>query len=275
MIIGDRDFDFEHKSYIMGILNVTPDSFSDGGRYRQPDAALKQAEEMVNQGASIIDVGGESTRPGYREISWEEETERVIPVIRAIKKKLAVPVSLDTWKFQVAAEGIAAGADMINDIWGLRKDAGEMAGLIAESGLPCCLMHNRFKADYSDAADFLSGFITDVDEILRIAGEAGIKEDRIILDPGIGFGKSYEHNLKILKHLDLMKRWKLPILLGASRKSVIGRALDLPVHEREEGTMALTVTGRLFGASIFRVHDVKSNSRALRMTDAVLNIDGE
>lgn len=272
MRIGNHDFDFQWKSYIMGILNITPDSFSDGGRFCKLDAALKQAEQMIREGASIIDVGGESTRPGHEKISAREEIERVVPVIEAMKKHMDIPISLDTYKYEVADAGLRAGADLINDIWGLRWDEGQMAKLIADTGVFCCLMHNRATADYSGHPDFLSGFCEDVEEILRIAGAAGIHEDRIILDPGVGFGKTYEHNLMIMKHLSVMKRWKLPVLLGASRKSMIGNALGLPVTEREEGTLVTTVMGRMAGASVFRVHDVKTNLRALRMTDAVLDI---
>ncbi|MBQ9155159.1 MAG: dihydropteroate synthase [Eubacterium sp.] len=275
MIIGNKTFDLENKSYIMGILNVTPDSFSDGGRFSGRDDALRQAETMIEDGAAIIDVGGESTRPGYTEISEEEEIGRVAPVIELIKANFDIPVSLDTYKCNVAAAGIAAGADMINDIWGLRKDQGEMADLIARTGVACCLMHNRERADYSDYPDFMTGFRADIDKILEIARNHQIKDEQIILDPGIGFGKSYKQNLLTMKNLSLMQQWKLPFLLGTSRKSMIGYALDLPVNEREEGTLATTVMGRMAGASIFRVHHVKMNLRALKMADAILGAGDE
>ncbi len=269
MLIGGHEFDLLHKSYIMGILNTTPDSFSDGGRFIRIDDALKQAGRMIEEGASIIDVGGESTRPGYAAVSADEELSRVLPVIEALKKHFDIPVSLDTWKHQVAEKGIEAGADMINDIWGLRRDEGQMAHLISRTNVPCCLTHNRVRADYSEEGNFLTGFQKDIDEILSLADEAGISRDQIILDPGIGFGKTFDHNLFLLKNLSVMSGWGLPVLLGVSRKSVIGNALKLPVEEREEGTMVSTVIGRLAGVSIFRVHDVKKNIRALRMTEAI------
>lgn len=269
MKIGGHDFDLEHKGYIMGILNVTPDSFSDGGRWQSLDAALSQAEQMAADGAAILDIGGESTRPGHVKISDEEEIERVVPVIEAVKARLDIPVSLDTYKYAVAKAGLDAGADMINDIWGLRwEDGGRLAGLIAGTGAACCLMHNRKDENY---ADFLTDYREDLRETLRIADAAGISRQRIVLDPGVGFAKTYEQNLLVINHLELLAEFGLPVLLGTSRKRVIGTALDLPVHEREEGTAAITVIGRMKGASLFRVHDVKSNYRALRMTEAVLN----
>lgn len=188
MKIGTKDFDLEHEIYIMGILNVTPDSFSDGGSWNRLDAALKHTEEMIEAGAAIIDVGGESTRPGYTKISDEEEISRVAPVISAIKERFDIPVSVDTYKSGVARAALAAGADLVNDIWGLKYDPA-MAGLIAEANVPCCLMHNREQADY---ADYLTDVQNDLKETLRLAHKAGIQDSRIILDPGIGFGKTYE-----------------------------------------------------------------------------------
>lgn len=267
MIIGGHEFDLVNCGYIMGVLNVTPDSFSDGGSYQSVDKALFQTEKMIKEGAAIVDLGGESTRPGHIKISDEEEVSRVVPMIEAIKSRFDIPLSLDTYKSEVARAGILAGADMINDIWGLKWDK-EMAKVIAESGVPCCLMHNRTEAVYEN---FLEDFAKDMEEILHLAKSAGIAEDKIILDPGVGFGKTYEHNLTILHHLELMQKWRLPVLLGTSRKSVIGLALSLPVEEREEGTAATTVIGRMKQAAIFRVHDVKTNYRALKMTEAILN----
>lgn len=266
MEIGKYNLDIERRGYIMGILNITPDSLSDGAKYQQLDAALFQAERMVNEGAAILDIGGESTRPGHKKITDEEEISRVVPVIEAAKERFNVPVSLDTYKYEVAKAGIAAGADLINDIWGLKWDE-RLAGLIAESKVACCLMHNRETADYQA---YLPDFMEDMRETLRIAHMAGISKEKIILDPGVGFGKTYAHNLSIIKHLDQMKEFGLPILLGTSRKSVIGMALDLPVEEREEGTMATTVIGRMHGATVFRVHDVQKNYRAMKMTEAIL-----
>ena len=266
MFIGRHYFDLKKKSYIMGILNMTPDSFSDGGSYATVDDALKKAEKMVEDGASIIDIGGESTRPGHKKISDPEEIDRVVPVIEKIHKEIDVAISLDTYKYDVAKEGILAGADMINDIWGLKWDQ-KLAGLIAEKNVACCLMHNR---DLPCENDFERQFCLDMEISLDIARKAGIGRDKIILDPGVGFGKTYEQNLWILNRLEIMKQWNLPVLLGTSRKSVIGTTLNTDVSQREEGTIATTVIGRQKGVSIFRVHNVKSNERALKMTDAIM-----
>ncbi len=267
MIIGGKNFDFNNNKYIMGILNFTPDSFSDGGKYNSVDSALKHTEKMIADGAEIIDIGGESTRPGYTMISDEEEIERIVPVIEAVKRTFDIPVSLDTYKYRVADAGIKTGADLINDIWGLKYDNGEMAKLIAESELPCCLMHNRKNMDY---VSFFEDMIADMKETVRIAEENGIKKEMITIDPGVGFAKSFENNLECIDRLDEFgKILGLPVLLGTSRKSVIGLALDLPKDERTEGTVATTVIGAMKGASIFRVHDVKENYRALKMTTAV------
>ncbi|MDE7271247.1 MAG: dihydropteroate synthase [Acetatifactor sp.] len=266
MEIGKRSFQRRGRTYVMGILNVTPDSFSDGGKWNDRDRALWHVEEMQKEGADIVDVGGESTRPGYILISEQEEIERVVPIIEAIKTRFDIPVSLDTYKSSVAEAGIAAGADMINDIWGLKYD-GRMAEVIAGSGLPCCLMHNRKEAVYGD---FLQDVAADLAESIHLAELSGIAEDRIILDPGVGFGKTYEHNLEILGALEKLRAFGYPVLLGCSRKSVIGLTLDLPADERLEGTLATTVMGVMKGCSFVRVHDVKENVRAVRMTEAVL-----
>ena len=266
MYIGKHFFDLDNKSYLMGILNLTPDSFSDGGAYSTIDDALWMAEKMVEEGASIIDIGGESTRPGHVKITDQEEVERVVPVIERIHKEIDVAISLDTYKYEVAREGILAGADMINDIWGLKWDR-RLAGLIAQNKVACCLMHNR---DLPCTEDFGRHFCLDMEASLDMAGKAGVARDKIILDPGVGFGKTYEQNLWILNHLEIMQRWDLPVLLGTSRKSVIGITLGTPVSQREEGTIVTTVLGRQKGASIFRVHDVRANKRALKMTDAIL-----
>ncbi|MCM1159767.1 MAG: dihydropteroate synthase [Roseburia sp.] len=266
MKIGNRDFDFKNQTYVMGILNVTPDSFSDGGKFFEMDQALFHAEEMIKEGAAVIDVGGESTRPGYIVVPDEEEIERVVPIIEAIKSRLDIPVSLDTYKSKVSEAGISAGADMINDIWGLKYDE-KLAGVIAKSGLPCCLMHNRKEADYNN---FMEEVLMDLSETAAMAEKAGIKDTNIILDPGIGFGKTYENNLEIIRCLEELHAFGYPILLGASRKSVIGLALDLPIEERLEGTLVTTVFGVLKGCSIIRVHDVKENIRAIRMARAIL-----
>lgn len=266
MRIGNREFDVEHHTYVMGILNVTPDSFSDGGRWNELDRALFHVETMAEEGADLVDIGGESTRPGYAAISQEEEIERVAPVIEAVRSRFDLPVSLDTYKAAVARAGIEAGADLINDIWGLKHDA-EMAKVIAASGLPCCLMHNRAKADY---ADLMQEVASDLAQSLQIAARAGIAEDKIILDPGVGFGKTYGQNLEVLYSLEALKALGCPVLLGASRKSVVGLTLDLPVEQRLEGTLVTTVFAVLKGCSFVRVHDVKENVRAIRMTEAIL-----
>ena len=257
------------KMRIMGILNVTPDSFSDGGKYQSVDLALKQAERMIEEGAAILDIGGESTRPGHKKITDQEEIERVVPVIEAVKKNFDIAVSLDTYKYEVSKAGIAAGADMINDIWGLKWDE-RLAPLLAKEDVACCLMHNRDNQEYTN---FIEDFCSDMEETLAIAKKAGIRDERIVLDPGVGFGKTFEQNLSIMKHMDVFSKWGLPVLLGTSRKSVIGLALNLPVDQREEGTAATTVLGRMKGASIFRVHDVKTNYRELKMIEAILEAE--
>lgn len=265
MRIGNKDFQTEQHGYIMGILNVTPDSFSDGGRYHHLDAALYHAREMIRDGAEIIDVGGESTRPGYTLIPEQEEMERVVPVIEALKREYDVPVSLDTYKSQVAAEGIRAGADMINDIWGLKWD-GTMADVLAKTGVPACLMHNRKEAVYKD---YLSEVVSDLQETMDLALTAGISKEKIMLDPGIGFAKDLQQNLTLMNHLELLNQWDVPVLLGTSRKSMIGLTLDLPSDQRVEGTVATTVCGYMKGCRFFRVHDVKENKRALAMIEAI------
>lgn len=266
MRIGRREFQTTGRTYIMGILNLTPDSFSDGGKWTGMDAALKRTEEMISQGADIIDVGGESTRPGYCPVPAAEEIERTAPVIEALRARFDTPVSLDTCKAEAALAGIRAGADLINDIWGLKRD-GKMAEVIAASGLPCCLMHNRENTDYHN---FMQDVAADLAESLHLAQRAGIGMDRIILDPGVGFAKTYEQNLEAINCLGELKALGCPLLLGCSRKSVIGQALGLPVSERLEGTLATTVLAVVKGCMFVRVHDVSENVRAVRMTEAVI-----
>ena len=266
MKIGSREFDVKNHTYVMGILNRTPDSFSDGGRYQDMDRALFQVERMLDEGMDILDIGGESTRPGYTRISPEEEIQRVVPVIEKVKERFEVLISLDTCKSQVALAGIRAGADMINDIWGL-KDDGQMARVIAQTALPCCLMHNRKEAVYGD---FVEDVITDLAGTLAIAEKAGIESDKIILDPGVGFGKTLENNLEIISKLERLRALGCPLLLGTSRKSVIGLTLNLPVQERVEGTLVTTVFAVQKGCAFVRVHDVRENVRTVRMTEALL-----
>lgn len=266
MQIGNREFQTSGKTYIMGILNVTPDSFSDGGRWNQLDVALRHVEDMLNEGMDVVDVGGESTRPGYTKISDQEEIDRVTPVIEAIKARFDVPISLDTYKSGVARAGVAAGADLINDIWGLKYDP-EMARVIAEANLPCCLMHNRENASY---AEFFPEMLEDLKETLRLADAAGVNRDRIILDPGVGFAKSLENNLECVRRLgDLIRAFELPVLLGTSRKSMIGLTLNLPSDQRVEGTVATSVMAAMAGCMFVRVHDVQANARAVKMTEAI------
>lgn len=264
--IGNRDFEVNRHTYVMGILNVTPDSFSDGGKFNEIDKALKHVEEMIAEGVDIIDIGGESTRPGHIQLPDEEEIERVVPVVEAVKSRFEIPVSLDTYKSKVALAGIKAGADLVNDIWGLKYDK-DMARIIAESGLPCCLMHNRKEPDYSD---YMQDVTSDLAETIRIAYKAGIADEKIILDPGVGFGKTYENNLEIIHCLEELKIFNYPILLGTSRKSVIGLTLDLPVDQRVEGTLVTTVFAVIKGCTFVRVHDIKENVRAIRMAEAIL-----
>lgn len=267
MVIGNHFFDTARETYLMGILNVTPDSFSDGGQYDKLDAALKHTEEMIEDGAAIIDVGGESTRPGYTRISEEEEVVRTAPVIEAIKKRFDIPVSIDTYKSRVASAAIAAGADLINDIWGLKADS-RMAEVIAKTGVACCLMHNR---NQIGTGELMEEMLSDFKESLVLAEQAGISKDKIILDPGIGFGKTYENNLTAIKKIGSLHELGFPLLLGTSRKSVIGLTLDLPSDERVEGTLVTTVFGVQQQCAFLRVHDVKENMRAVQMTRAILS----
>ncbi len=266
MQIGGKTFDTDNRVYLMGILNVTPDSFSDGGRYKELDAALFHAEEMVKEGAAILDVGGESTRPGHTKISVDEEISRTALVIEKLRDRFDVPVSIDTYKSRVAEAALSAGAALVNDIWGLKYDK-NMATVIAGSDAACCLMHNRDEAVYTDLA---AEVCADLSDSVRLAKAAGIRDGQIMVDPGIGFGKTYEMNLEMLKRLGELKSLGYPVLLGASRKSVIGLTLDLPSDERLEGTLVTTVMGVMSGCSFVRVHDVKANLRAVRMAEAIL-----
>ncbi|MDI3328275.1 MAG: dihydropteroate synthase [Alicyclobacillaceae bacterium] len=263
--IGDRIFRW-NRTLVMGILNVTPDSFSDGGRYNDVERALARAREMVDQGADLLDIGGESTRPGHVPVSAEEELNRVIPVIRAVSAELDVPISVDTYKAKVAEAAVKAGAHLINDVWGLKKDP-EMAGTVAKLGVPVVVMHNRRDPAPRDAVGTM---LRELGESLALARSAGIPEDRIILDPGIGFGKTYEQNLQIMRRLRDLRSMGFPVLLGTSRKSMIGKTLGLPVDDRVEGTAATVAFGVAQGADIVRVHDVKEMVRTARMMDAML-----
>ena len=266
MKIRNTEFDVKNHTYIMGILNVTPDSFSDGGKWDTLDHAMKHVETMLADGADLIDVGGESTRPGHTPVGAQEEIERVLPVIEAIRSRFDVPISVDTYKGSVADASLKAGADLINDVWGLKYDP-EMAPVIARHNAPCCLMHNKENTEYNN---FLVDMLSETQECVNIARKAGIKNENIILDPGVGFGKTYEMNLETMNHLELFQHLGFPVLLGTSRKSMIGLTLDLPVDQRVEGTLATSVIGVMKGCAFVRVHDVKENRRVIQMTEAIL-----
>ena len=260
MKIANKNFNLNGTdAYIMGILNVTPDSFSDGGRYNEVDAAVEHALAMVVDGADIIDIGAESTRPGHVQITVEEEIARLTPVLQALKKATDVPLSVDTYRAETAKAALAAGADMINDIWGLTYDPA-MAQVVAEAGCPVCIMHNRDNNVYDD---FVAEWLADIQHQLAIAEAAGIAKESIILDPGIGFAKSFAYDTTAMHHLTDLCALGYPVLLGTSRKRMIGNLLDLPVDQRDEGTAATTVYGYLAGARIFRVHNVQMNRRCL------------
>jgi len=271
--LGDKQLDLANKIAIMGILNLTPDSFYDGGRYTQEKKAIVRVEEMVSYGADLIDIGGESTRPGATKVSTEEELRRVIPIIGKIKELFEIPVSVDTYKAHIAQEAIEAGADMINDISGLRFDS-EMKHVVAKYKVPLVLMH--IKGTPGDMQnnphyDSLLGEITSyLRESILIAKEAGIDEERIVIDPGIGFGKSVRHNLEIINKLSELKSLGRPILIGVSRKSFIGNVLNLPLQERLEGSLAATCLAVTQGARIVRTHDVKETRRTIDLTQAIL-----
>ncbi|WP_062110628.1 dihydropteroate synthase [Bacillus niameyensis] len=251
---------------IMGILNITPDSFSDGGLYNHHTLAVNHAEEMVANGADIIDIGGESTRPGHEPVTVEEEIARVVPIIEALAMKVNVPISIDTYKAETAKWAANAGATMINDIWGAKRDP-EIAIVAAETGLPIVLMHNREDRNYSS---FVRDVLNDLYESISIAKKAGVADEQIIIDPGIGFAKDYEENLKMMANLDKIVGLGYPVLLATSRKRMIGTALNLSVDERMEGTGATVCFGIQKGCQMVRVHDVKEISRMAQMMDTLM-----
>ncbi|OCA91628.1 dihydropteroate synthase [Pseudobacillus wudalianchiensis] len=263
---GAYELDFTKKTYMMGILNTTPDSFSDGGRFNEIETAVHHAKEMVKDGAHIIDVGGESTRPGYTAISAEEELERVVPVIEAVSSSIDVPLSIDTYKAETARRTLEAGAHIINDIWGAKKDP-EIAAVAAEKNAPIILMHNRDDMNYES---FIRDVLLDLYDSINIAVKAGVPEEKIILDPGIGFAKDMDQHILMLQNLDKVSALGFPVLLGASRKRIVGHVLDLPVKERMEGTGAICCFGIEKGCHILRVHDVKPISRMAKMMDAIV-----
>lgn len=257
--------DFHKETIVMGILNVTPDSFSDGGQFDAIDTAISHAKQMVNDGAKIIDIGGESTRPGHDPVSVEQEIARVIPVIQALSKELDVMISIDTYKAEVAEQAILAGAHIINDVWGAKKEPA-IVHVAAKYQVPIILMHNRENTEYND---FWNDVRSDLEESVQLAKDAGVAEEHIWLDPGIGFGKTTEQNIWMMQHLSDLAEMGYPVLLGTSKKSMIGNVLDLPVSERLEGTAATVSYGVMNGCHIMRVHDVKGIVRTVKMMDVL------
>ncbi|MBU3102534.1 dihydropteroate synthase [Clostridium gasigenes] len=266
MKIGNKEFKIGERTFVMGILNVTPDSFSDGGKFNEIELAVNRAKKMVEEGVDIIDIGGESTRPNAAFVSEEEEIRRVVPIIKAIKEAMEITISIDTYKSKTAEAAIKAGADIINDVWGFKKD-NNMACIANKYKVPCILMHNRINKPYKD---LMKDVISDLEESIKIALDAGVKRENIMLDPGIGFVKTHEENLIVMNNLETIVKMGYPVLLGTSRKSMIGLALNLPANERVEGTVATTVMGIIKGCDFIRVHDVLENKRACIMTDTIL-----
>ncbi|OGC86216.1 MAG: dihydropteroate synthase [candidate division Zixibacteria bacterium RBG_19FT_COMBO_42_43] len=257
----------------MGVLNVTPDSFSDGGKFLSLDKAIAQALKMVEEGVDIIDIGGESTRPGSQPVTLKEETQRVIPVIETLVKKIQIPISVDTYKSQIALKAMEAGAELINDISGLRFDS-EMVKLAAKYNVPVVIMHIKGTPQNMQESPYYENVLKEIkdyfEERVNFADSMGIQEQNLILDPGIGFGKRFEDNLAILKNLKEFKKLDRPILVGLSRKSFIGKILDLPVEERLEGSLGALACSIMQGANIARVHDVKESVRVAKVVDAIL-----
>ncbi|MCA1013008.1 dihydropteroate synthase [Halobacillus halophilus] len=263
-------YDLSERTLVMGILNVTPDSFSDGGRFNTVEGAVRRAVAMEKDGAHIIDIGGESTRPGHEPVSEKEEIERVVPIIQAIHNEVDLPISIDTYKSEVARRAIEAGASIINDVWGAKKEPA-IAKVAAEYNVPVILMHNRKDRIYTSLIDDMKA---DLKESIKIAKQAGVKEENIVLDPGIGFAKAKEENLEVMRNLHQFESMGYPLLLGSSRKTFIGTILDLPKDERMEGTGATVCYGIAQGVHIVRVHDVKSIARMTKMMDAMMGKEG-
>lgn len=264
----DYELPWGKKTYIMGILNVTTDSFSDGGKYQDLERAVERAQQMVAEGADIIDIGGESTRPGFVPVDAEEEIRRVVPVIERLVVALKVPLSIDTTKAQVGRKALEAGAHIINDIWGLQREP-ELARISAEFDAGVIVMHNNDSDVYEDIMADIAAFLR---KSIAIARQAGIRESSILLDPGIGFGKTLQGNLETMRRLGELKALGFPVLLGPSRKSMIGKVLNLPVHERVEGTAAAVALGIAYGVDVVRVHDVQAMKRVAAMTDAMVRV---
>ncbi|MFP7171949.1 dihydropteroate synthase [Terribacillus halophilus] len=264
--IGNKEYDLSKHTLVMGIINVTPDSFSDGGSYTTVETAVKQAKKLAAEGADILDIGGESTRPGFEPVSADEEIARVVPAIQAIREVVDLPISIDTYKAKTAEAAIEAGASIINDIWGAKYDS-EMASVAARTGVPIILMHNREEARYDD---LIPDMVKDLEESIDIALRAGVKREDIWLDPGIGFAKSLDENMDALRQVDKISAMGYPVLLGTSRKRFIGTILDLPADERDEGTAATTAYGITKGVHMVRVHEVKRTARIVKMMDALV-----
>ncbi|QQZ09513.1 dihydropteroate synthase [Heyndrickxia vini] len=261
-----HQLDYKNKTLIMGILNITPDSFSDGGKYDNISNAVRRAKQMIRDGADIIDIGGESTRPGHVTVDAEEEISRVVPIIKELSNTIDAPLSIDTYKAKTAEQAILAGAHIINDIWGAKKDP-EIANVASEYNVPIILMHNRENLNYTE---FIRDVIADLFESITIAKKAGVEDKNIVLDPGIGFAKSLEQQVELMKNLDKIVGLGYPVLLGTSRKSMIGQIMNLPVEERMEATGATVCYGIQKGCQIMRVHDVKEISRMTKMMDVLI-----
>ena len=278
MIIGNKHFEDRGRTYVMGILNVTPDSLSDGGKYNTLDASLKHVEQMIDEGADIIDIGGESTRPGFQLVGDVEELKRLVPVVEAVKKRFDIPVSVDTFHDKVAKKVLDAGADMINDIWGLeyRENESSMAEIVAEYDASVCIMHNSEKTYTCENGDIESipgindEIVKELASKIELAKNAGIDDKKIMVDPGVGFAKDYAVNMSMIANIDMFTRLGYPVLLGTSKKSAIGLTLDLPIDERVEGTLATTAYAVMKGCSYVRVDDVKNNVRLIKMMEAIL-----
>ncbi len=269
LTIKNKVFAWGTRTYLMGIINITPDSFSGDGLWSKDqllDRVRRQAEQFLEDGADLLDIGGESTRPGFTPVSVEEEMQRVLPVIEVLAKESPLPLSVDTSKPAVAKAALEAGADLINDIWGLQKDP-EMVKVVAGAQVPVVVMHNQAAPGYTDLLADVAAFLR---RSIALAEEHGLPRAKVIIDPGIGFGKTYADNLELINRLDELKALGAPILLGTSRKSVIGLTLNLPVEERLEGTAVTVAIGIARGADLIRVHDVKAMARVARMTDALV-----
>lgn len=264
--IGPYSYPLHSRTLVMGIVNVTPDSFSDGGKFQSVERAVEHAKKLVADGADILDIGGESTRPGAIPVSCEEELERVIPAIQAISSAVDVPISIDTYKAKVAEEALRAGAHLLNDVWGGKKDP-EILHVAAKFHVPIVLQQNREEPVYDNLIEDMK---RDLYESISMAKKAGVEDQQIILDPGIGFAKRYEDDLLVMRRLEEFTSMGYPVLLGTSRKRLIGTTLDLPVDDRVEGTAATVALGIAKGCNIVRVHDVKEMSRVARMMDAML-----